>query len=251
MPFFPSSSARDHHYYHEGNPVLAIFHLHCRRPSFPISIPTSNTLTSTMHRRSSGPAPTASATQTSPTSTLPTPFVTIIVLTTRKPTISPATFRARYDAFVDLLKVLLGDTFPLCHRRSFIAHPEHSSSQPSVSSRPNWLAPPLREPGRHQHAAVLETGFDCVAELTFADQEAYERWSARNQEPDVASQLTVAVESFMDRAAVMMAYVGDVKETRGERRRSREGYGDQDEDMDRDGDGYGNGYREDEDEDEG
>ncbi|RDW72404.1 uncharacterized protein DSM5745_07576 [Aspergillus mulundensis] len=165
----------------------------------------------------SPPPPPAAAAKAS--STLPPPFITIIILTTRKPSISPSTFRSSYDSFVDLLKTLLGDTFPLSHRRSFIAHPE---SRPGVAMPPPWLAPPLRDPSRptQQDVAAMETGFDCVAEMTFADMAAYERFSARNQEPEVVGRLADVVEGFLDRAKVMMAFVGDVEETHAERRGS-------------------------------
>ncbi|RDW72406.1 EthD domain-containing protein [Aspergillus mulundensis] len=124
-------------------------------------------------------------------------FVTILVQARRQPTITQSAFRTQYESFVSLVRALAGDAFPIVHRRTYIAH-----------STTLW------EPLLGSNPLINSIDYDVLAELTFEDHAAYERFRAKLAEPSVARQMQDCAARFIDTCAIAMAAVGEVKETR-------------------------------------
>jgi hypothetical protein len=103
----------------------------------------------------------------------------VLVIAYRKPCLTPHEFHTRYEAHAALIKRLAGDTFPISHRRTYIARTTvHSPPPPppeaGVTTSPN----PTTSPTMLRGAQAYED-FDAFAELGFADQAAFERFVAR------------------------------------------------------------------------
>ncbi|PWY67881.1 hypothetical protein BO70DRAFT_366178 [Aspergillus heteromorphus CBS 117.55] len=111
--------------------------------------------------------------------------ISLLLLGTRNPTIPPSTFKAHLESHVELIKRLTGDAFPLAHRRSYILRTTQSDFE-----------------------------FDSVAELTFEDQAALERFQARVRAPEAAKLLKEDEDRFSDRGRLCIVRLGEVVETR-------------------------------------
>ncbi|PWY88823.1 hypothetical protein BO94DRAFT_574830 [Aspergillus sclerotioniger CBS 115572] len=104
----------------------------------------------------------------------------ILLLAHRKPTLSPTTFHTYYESHIELLKRVTGSDFPLSHRRSYIARTTTTTNTP----------PSPTSVEEASHPATLLLGqqsnfpFDAIAELTFEDRAAFERFTAKIQEPE-------------------------------------------------------------------
>ncbi|PLB46736.1 hypothetical protein P170DRAFT_221269 [Aspergillus steynii IBT 23096] len=134
--------------------------------------------------------------------------VRLIITSSRKPGLSPEAFKFLYEVHVDLIKRLAPDTFPLCHRRSYLARTTVSSPPDDATSRNrNTPATVLR-------GAQSDFDFDATAELTFVDQAAFERFAARMQEPHVAEEIGADEEQFLERSTVAIAMIDGVCETK-------------------------------------
>ncbi|RMZ45594.1 hypothetical protein AFCA_011263 [Aspergillus flavus] len=55
--------------------------------------------------------------------------------------------------------------------------------------------------------------FDAYAELTFADQAAFQAFGAKLYAPDAAAQIAADEEKWLDKSKLAMAMLGDVIET--------------------------------------
>ncbi|KAJ5716803.1 hypothetical protein N7488_002449 [Penicillium malachiteum] len=55
--------------------------------------------------------------------------------------------------------------------------------------------------------------FDAYAELTFADQAAFQAFSAKIRAPEAAAQIAADEERFLDKSKLGVALIGDVIET--------------------------------------
>lgn len=136
----------------------------------------------------------------------------VLILATRKPDISPATFRTRYEAHVDLLKRISTSDFPLSHRRSYIAR----TAATTTTSPPENEQPPPRNAATP--AAVIvgqqaDFDFDAVAELTFADDAALQAFMAKVSAPEAARQIAADEEGFLDRGRLRIVMLGEVVES--------------------------------------
>ncbi|KAL3483115.1 EthD domain-containing protein [Aspergillus germanicus] len=126
--------------------------------------------------------------------------------------LSPDEFHTCYEAHAALIKHPAGDTFPVSHRRTYIARTTvHSPPPPTggdtTSRNPTTPATMLR-------GAQADADFDAIAELTFADQAAFERFVARVQRPEVAAEIKADEEGFLETERVTIVMVGEVCETR-------------------------------------
>ncbi|PYH95681.1 hypothetical protein BO71DRAFT_482719 [Aspergillus ellipticus CBS 707.79] len=140
--------------------------------------------------------------------------ITLLLLGYRTPSISPETFQTHLESHVALIQSLAGDAFPLSHRRSYIARttiiptPDDVPASISTSVR-NATTPAVVILGQQS-----DFEFDSVAELTFEDQAALERFQARVKAPEAARVLREDEDRFSDRGRVCIVRLGEVRETR-------------------------------------
>ncbi|PYI04803.1 hypothetical protein BO78DRAFT_388291 [Aspergillus sclerotiicarbonarius CBS 121057] len=140
----------------------------------------------------------------------------ILLLAHRNPTLPPSSFHTYYETHIELVKRLTGNDFPLSHRRSYIAR----TSTSSISSSSSSSSPPSSDDLNATHPATILFGqqasfpFDAIAELTFEDRGAFERFTARVQEPENARLIAEDEERWSDRGRLGIVVLGEVVETR-------------------------------------
>ncbi|GAQ44856.1 hypothetical protein AKAW_04725 [Aspergillus niger] len=138
--------------------------------------------------------------------------VRVIIYAYRKPGLDLQTFKERYEAHIGLVKRLSGDDFPLSHKRMYVARttieqPQAGEGNSNNSNR-NALTPATVLVGQQ-----TDFDFDAYAELTFADQAAFQTFSAKVMAPEAAAQIAADEEGFLDRSKLGIALLGDVVET--------------------------------------
>ncbi|KAL5045998.1 hypothetical protein BDW71DRAFT_182594 [Aspergillus fruticulosus] len=127
------------------------------------------------------------------------PFKALLYVT-RKQGLTPSEFKTHYDTVhVPLIKSLAGDDFPICHRRLYLARPEpgEDNSYPVVA-----LA-----------GSQEDFDYDCITEMTFADEAAFKKFFGRRMEPGTKEIIDADEEKFVDRTKFKVVVVGDVEET--------------------------------------
>ncbi|KAJ5779805.1 Dimeric alpha-beta barrel [Penicillium paradoxum] len=133
--------------------------------------------------------------------------VKISVFLYRNPRLSPEEFRRRYEAHVKMIKRMTGEDFPLSHHRNYIAR--NTVEIPPEGSTPrNAFTPATILRGQQ-----ADFDFDAYAELTFADQAAYQAFAAKIYAPDAAAQIAADEEKFLDRLKLGIALVEEVRVT--------------------------------------
>ena len=133
--------------------------------------------------------------------------VKVFIYAYRKPGLPLEEFKTHYEAHVELIKRLTGDDFPLSHKRSYIARNTVDVAAEGASER-NPLTPATVIVGQQS-----DFDFDAYAELTFTDQPAFHAFAAKIYAPDVAAQLAVDEEKFLDKSKLGVVMLGDVIET--------------------------------------
>lgn len=126
----------------------------------------------------------------------------------RKPGLSLEDFRTHYEAHVELIKRLAGDDFPLTHTRHYIARSTVETAPEGATTR-NATTPATVLAGQQS-----DFDFDAYAEVTFADQAAFDAFGAKIYAPDAAAQLHADEEKFLDRSRLGIVMLGEVVETR-------------------------------------
>ncbi|PYH42550.1 EthD domain-containing protein [Aspergillus saccharolyticus JOP 1030-1] len=124
--------------------------------------------------------------------------IRLLVFVHRHPSLTPTAFRDCYETHVALLQRLTTTTFPLSHRRSYLARNLVDAGSDTL---------PLHQP--------VDITYDAIAELTFADHAALAAFQARITAPDVAAQIAADEETFLDRAKLRVVWLGDVVESMG------------------------------------
>lgn len=125
----------------------------------------------------------------------------------RNPRVSPEEFRKRYEAHIKLIKKIAGEHFPLSHHRNYIARTT-VEIPPEGSTQRNAYTPATILRGQQS-----DFDFDAYAELTFADQAAYQAFAAKIYAPDAATQISADEEKFLDQVKLGMALVEEVRVT--------------------------------------
>ncbi|KAJ5368334.1 uncharacterized protein N7496_008094 [Penicillium cataractarum] len=133
--------------------------------------------------------------------------VTVFIYAYRKPGLSLEDFKTHYEAHVDLIKRLTGDDFPLSHKRSYVARNTVEVAAEGASDR-NALTPATVIVGQQ-----ADFDFDAYAELTFADQAAFQAFGAKVYAPEAAAQIAADEEKFLDKSKLSIVMLGDVIET--------------------------------------
>ncbi|KAA8648112.1 EthD domain-containing protein [Aspergillus tanneri] len=101
----------------------------------------------------------------------------VLVYAHRLPGISPEDFKQHYEAHIELFKRLVGDDFPLSHRRVYIARTAVEAAPDGASAR-NATTPATVVVGQQS-----DYDYDCLAEMTFADQASWEACVAKAYAP--------------------------------------------------------------------
>jgi hypothetical protein len=133
--------------------------------------------------------------------------VKILIFLYRNPHLSPEDFKKHYEAHIKLVKRLTGEHFPLSHHRNYIAR-TRVEIPPDGSTARNAFTPATILRGRQS-----DFDFDAYAELTFADQVAYQAFAARIYAPDAAAQITAHEDKFLSRVDSGIAVVEEVRIT--------------------------------------
>lgn len=134
-------------------------------------------------------------------------FLKVVIYAFRKPGIPLEEFKKHYEAHVDLVKRLSGDDFPLSHKRSYIARSTVEAPPEGATTR-NATTPASVIVGQQS-----DFDFDAYAELTFADQTAFQAFGAKIYAPEAAAQIAADEEKFLDKSKLAIAMLGDVTET--------------------------------------
>ncbi|KAJ5505292.1 hypothetical protein LT330_009319 [Penicillium expansum] len=133
--------------------------------------------------------------------------VKMLVFLYRSPHLTPEEFKKRYEAHVKLIKKLAGGDFPLSHHRNYISR-SSIEIPPDGSTARNAFTPATILRGRQS-----DFDFDAYAELTFADQAAYQAFAAKIYTAEAAAQITADEDKFLDRLKMGIALVGEVRVT--------------------------------------
>ncbi|KAA8649387.1 hypothetical protein EYZ11_005645 [Aspergillus tanneri] len=131
----------------------------------------------------------------------------VLVYAHRLPGISPEDFKQHYEAHIELFKRLVGDDFPLSHRRVYIARTAVEAAPDGASAR-NATTPATVVVGQQS-----DYDYDCLAEMTFADQASWEACVAKAYAPEISAQIAADEDKFYDRSKTGVVIVGDVTET--------------------------------------
>lgn len=119
----------------------------------------------------------------------------VLIFTTRKPGLSNAEFKDRYESHVRLLKFYSGDLFPKQHRRFYL----HSAA--------------------NEHPTVLRGnkdffGFDAVAEVLFDDEAAHQAFIKSLSKEEVSPKVIADELGFSDPEKLAVVVLGHVQETK-------------------------------------
>ena len=131
----------------------------------------------------------------------------VLIYAHRLPGISPEEFKQHYEAHIDLFKRLVGDDFPLSHRRIYLARNTVESAPDGASGR-NATTPATVIVGQQS-----DYEYDCLAEMTFADRANWDACTAKVLSPEINALIAADEDKFYDRSKTGVVVVGDVTET--------------------------------------
>ncbi|KAJ5105586.1 hypothetical protein NUU61_002933 [Penicillium alfredii] len=128
--------------------------------------------------------------------------IRILLFATRKPTLTPAEFKAHYENnHVPLIQRLAGADFPATHIRRYLAR----STEPNSDGE---------YPATVLFGSQEEFGYDAVTEVVFSDQEAKQRFFAKLTAPEAKKLLEEDEELFLVREKLSVVVIGDCLETK-------------------------------------
>jgi hypothetical protein len=133
--------------------------------------------------------------------------VKVFIYAYRKPGLSLDDFKKHYEGHVDLIKRLSGEVFPLSHKRSYVARHTVDVAADGASDRNS------RTPATVIVGQQSDFDFDAYAELTFADQAAFQAFGAKVYAPEAASEIAADEEKFLDKSRLGIVMLGEVIET--------------------------------------
>lgn len=122
--------------------------------------------------------------------------VSALLFITRNPALTPSQFKTHYETVhVPLIKALAGSDWPLSHKRTYIARPVPGDD----NSHP---------------AAVLlgsqeDFSYDCITQVTFADEAGLKTFFARRMEPGTKEVVDADEEKFLVAEKVRVVLLGD------------------------------------------
>ncbi|KAI1173434.1 EthD domain-containing protein [Nemania sp. FL0916] len=131
----------------------------------------------------------------------------VIIFAYRKPGTTPEQFKAHYEnTHILLVRELTGAHFPLSHTRRYIHRSENQAAD-NTARNPNTPATVLI-------GTQDDFDYDCYAELTFEDVNAFQTFFGITQKPDIAAKIQADEEKFLDRTRMPVVVLGDITETK-------------------------------------
>ena len=119
---------------------------------------------------------------------------TIILLTSRRPDLTPSAFKAHYeDHHMPLVRRQCGDLWPITHTRSYIARSDEGSCDAAVIA-----------------GAQTDFEFDCVTQMQFEDETHMQKCFERMAEPQNAEERRQDEERFLDMDRIRFVVVEEV-----------------------------------------
>lgn len=131
----------------------------------------------------------------------------VLIYAHRLPGVSPEDFKKHYEVHIDLFKRLMGEDFPLSHRRVYLQRSTVDTAPEGASAR-NATTPATVIVGQQS-----DYDYDCLAEMTFADRASWEACIAKVSSPEISAQIAADEDKFYDRSKTGLVVVGDVTET--------------------------------------
>jgi hypothetical protein len=129
----------------------------------------------------------------------------VFLFITRKPSLTREEFKDYYEnTHIPLLKSLVGPLFPLHHTRQYFARTDRKGfGGPANRDHPNYL---LR-------GAPEGFDYDVIAELTWENEKTFHDFYKAIYETDVAAQLALDKEHFLDSGSLRSVVVGETTDT--------------------------------------
>ncbi|PYH91559.1 hypothetical protein BO71DRAFT_401262 [Aspergillus ellipticus CBS 707.79] len=143
-----------------------------------------------------------------PPPTAKMPF-TLLLFVHRKPDVSPEFFKIEYEKHIEHVKRLAWDTFPLTHKRTYIARTTVDTPPEGASER-NALTPATVFAGKQS-----DYDYDVMAEVTFVDKAGFEAFWKKTSLPEAEAELRAHEKEFMDAKKFGVVVVGDLLMTEG------------------------------------
>ncbi|KAG9199466.1 hypothetical protein G6514_008429 [Epicoccum nigrum] len=130
---------------------------------------------------------------------------TIILFITRNPKLSPEEFKSHYEnVHIPLAQRLCGGSWPFNFTRRYLARITRAGfGGPSNPDRP-----PLVLRGDAQ-----DIDYDCVAEMTFESEHAFQAFYKKVYEKDVAAKLAADETAFLEMGKTRIVVVGETLAT--------------------------------------
>ncbi|KAI1403318.1 EthD domain-containing protein [Hypoxylon fuscum] len=132
----------------------------------------------------------------------------VLLFISRKPGTTVEEFKERFEnSHMPLLREAAGPHFPLSHTRRYI----HRSEGQAEGTTRN-----AGTPARVLVGTQADFDYDVIAELTFADEAAFQTFFQTVHSPEKAAKIIAAEETFLDRAQTRAVVLGDVAVTKKE-----------------------------------
>lgn len=124
---------------------------------------------------------------------------TVLLLVYRKPGMTPKDFKNHYEnVHIPLMKKLAGVHFPLRHSRRYIQR----------TKQPDGTYPAALLSGSQE-----DFGYDSVSMLTYENEAAFHASFAAMNRPELAKQIAVDCEMFMDQTKSSVVLLEDCVDT--------------------------------------
>ena len=127
---------------------------------------------------------------------------TILIFTSRRPDLSPDDYKSHYETkHVPLLQSIGGPVFPKSYTRRYV---ERSATQSTDG---------VHYPATAVLGPTEDFEYDCVTELVFVDEAAFNTFMGLAGQPDAAARIARDEEDFLDRAKTKAVVVADIAVT--------------------------------------
>ena len=130
---------------------------------------------------------------------------TIILFLTRKPELSPEEFKHHYEnVHIPLAQQLCAGSWPFKFTRRYLAR----ITRKGFGGPANPDRPPLLLRGDAQ-----DIDYDCVSEMTFESEDAFQAFYRRVYDKDVAAKLATDEMTFLELGQTRVVVVGETIST--------------------------------------
>ncbi|KAF2993393.1 hypothetical protein E8E13_000864 [Curvularia kusanoi] len=130
---------------------------------------------------------------------------TILLFVTRNPKLSPEQFKEHYETIhIPLAQRLCGGNWPFKFTRRYLAR----ITRKGFGGPSNPDRPPLILRGN-----AHDIDYDCVSEMTFESERAFQAFYKRVYEKDVAAKLAADETAFLEMGKTRIVVVGETLHT--------------------------------------